>query len=95
MTAESAKRRLVINGQKLSIEGFFWDCLETIAQETGTTALELVGWINVNMNESNNLSSAIRLYVLDHVREQSLRQNNDSLRATDAGIDVSPRFTMH
>jgi predicted DNA-binding ribbon-helix-helix protein len=64
------KRSIVVRNQKTSVtlEQEFWQCLKDIARSRQTTLTELVGLIDAGRNTSN-LSSAIRVFVLDHYRE--------------------------
>jgi predicted DNA-binding ribbon-helix-helix protein len=63
------KRSIVIGGLKtsVSLEDTFWHALRAIAAKQGVPVSTLVTTINSNRT-SNNLSSAIRLFVLDHYR---------------------------
>jgi predicted DNA-binding ribbon-helix-helix protein len=63
------KRSIVIAGHKtsVSLEDQFWDALREIATARGTAVGTLVSTIDCD-REHNNLSSAIRLFVLDHYR---------------------------
>ena len=66
-----SKRSIVIAGHKtsVSLEDQFWDSLKEIARERGTTLTALVATIHGNRQHAN-LSSAIRLFVLDFYRDQ-------------------------
>jgi predicted DNA-binding ribbon-helix-helix protein len=66
------KRSVVNAGHKtsISLEDAFWDALREIAAARGVTTAALVSTINTNRQHSN-LSSAIRLIVLDHYRAQA------------------------
>jgi predicted DNA-binding ribbon-helix-helix protein len=66
------KRGLFFAGHKtsVSLEDAFWDALREIATARGVTTAALVSTINTNRQHSN-LSSAIRLFVLDHYRAQA------------------------
>ena len=59
------KRSIVIDGHKtsVSLEDAFWDNLKTIAHTRQVTLAELVTKIDLT-REQGNLSSAIRLFVL-------------------------------
>jgi len=61
------KRSIVIDGQKtsVSIEDVFWRDLKKIAHAQETTLAELVDKID-QTRERGSLSSAIRLFVLEH-----------------------------
>lgn len=63
------KRSIVIAGHKtsVSLEDAFWDALKEIASTRDVTLSEVVANIDALRNQGN-LSSAIRLYVLDHFR---------------------------
>ena len=63
------KRSIVINGHKtsVSLEDAFWSGLKEIAQGQHITMSNLVGGIDTGRHQGN-LSSAIRLFVLDRVQ---------------------------
>jgi predicted DNA-binding ribbon-helix-helix protein len=63
------KRSIVIAGHKtsVSLEDAFWSGLKGIAQSDHTTLSNMVGNID-KLRRQGNLSSAIRLFVLDRVR---------------------------
>ena len=65
------KRSIVIAGHKtsVSLEDAFWRGLKDIAGEREVTLSDVVTAIN-SERKHNNLSSAIRLFVLDHYRGQ-------------------------
>ncbi len=67
-----AKRSVIIDGHKtsVSLEGAFWSGLKEIAHSQGTTVSKLIAEID-STREQSNLSSAIRLFVLDYVRTHS------------------------
>jgi predicted DNA-binding ribbon-helix-helix protein len=69
MNSSVKKRSIVIGSHKtsISLEDVFWACVRQIARERATTASELIGMIDARRNGSN-LSSAIRIFVLDHYR---------------------------
>jgi predicted DNA-binding ribbon-helix-helix protein len=66
------KRSIVIAGHKtsMSLENEFWDALREIAAQQGATMSALVSTIDTN-RQHQNLSSMIRLFVLDHYRAQA------------------------
>ena len=66
------KRSLVVGGHKtsVSLEDAFWIELRSIAHNLGVHLSQLVGSIDSERQHSN-LSSAIRLFVLDHYRQAS------------------------
>ena len=61
------KRSIIRNGHKssVSLEDQFWVCLREIAKSKMLTTRKLVEEIDHNRN-SHNLSSAIRLFVLEY-----------------------------
>src|SRR5262249_32479433 len=65
------KRSIVIDGHKtsISLEDAFWNDLKEIAHSQQATLAKLVGQIDEKRQQSN-LSSAIRLYVLEHFRRR-------------------------
>ncbi len=70
MNSPIVKRSIVIAGHKtsVSLEDAFWQGLKEIATERDMTLSDLV--IDTDRHHGN-LSSAIRLFVLDHYREQA------------------------
>jgi predicted DNA-binding ribbon-helix-helix protein len=63
------KRSIVIAGHKtsVSLEDAFWDSLKEIATVRSATLSEVVAGIDASRSQGN-LSSAIRLFVLEHYR---------------------------
>ena len=63
------KRSVVVSEHKtsVSLEDVFWDSLKEIASSRQTGVSELVNAIDAE-RQASNLSSAIRLFVLDHYR---------------------------
>lgn len=68
-TSMVRKRSVVVQEHKtsISLEDEFWDGLKEIASVRETGLSELVNAIDGERRQ-NNLSSAIRLFVLDHYR---------------------------
>jgi predicted DNA-binding ribbon-helix-helix protein len=69
MKSPVVKRSIVIAGHKtsVSLEDAFWDALKEIANIRSATLSEVVAGIDASRSQGN-LSSAIRLFVLDHYR---------------------------
>jgi predicted DNA-binding ribbon-helix-helix protein len=69
------KRSLVFNGKKtsVSLEDEFWNALKEIAAERHVKLSDLVTAID-GRREHANLSSAVRLFVLDYYRNQATRR---------------------
>jgi predicted DNA-binding ribbon-helix-helix protein len=74
------KRSIVIAGHKtsVSLEDGFWTGLKEIAAQRRSTLSDLVASIDTGRT-AGNLSSAIRLFVLDHYRTAA--------RANAAAVD--------
>ena len=69
MKSPVVKRSIVIAGHKtsVSLEDAFWSGLKDIAASRNMTLSELVASIDTDRRQGN-LSSAIRLFVLDYYR---------------------------
>ena len=69
MKSSVVKRSVIVGGHKtsVSLEESFWSGMKDIAGQRGMTLSELVSEIDKN-RQQGNLSSAIRLFVLDHFR---------------------------
>ena len=72
MKSPVVKRSIVIAGHKtsVSLEDAFWKGLKEIADQRNVTLSDLVANID-SQRRHGNLSSAIRLFVLDHYRSAS------------------------
>jgi predicted DNA-binding ribbon-helix-helix protein len=66
------KRSGVVDGHKtsVSLEDQFWSGLKEIAHAQGSTLSKVISEID-NTRQQGNLSSALRLFVLDQVRIQA------------------------
>ena len=73
MKSSVVKRSIVIDGHKtsVSLEDAFWSDLKQIAFAQRATLSELVAKID-EARQQNNLSSAIRLFVLEEVRTRGV-----------------------
>ena len=71
MKSQIVKRSVLIAGHKksISLEGAVWSSLKEIATYRDTTLVALLARIDSTRNQEN-LSSAIRLFVLNFYREQ-------------------------
>ena len=69
MKSPVVKRSIVVAGHKtsVSLEEAFWNGMKEISGTRDMTLSELVGEIDSN-RQQGNLSSAIRLFVLDYFR---------------------------
>jgi predicted DNA-binding ribbon-helix-helix protein len=74
MKSAVVKRSIVLGGHKtsVSLEEGFWSSMKEISHERCVTVSELVGAIDRNRLQGN-LSSAIRLFVLDHFKACAAR----------------------
>jgi predicted DNA-binding ribbon-helix-helix protein len=90
MQSAIVKRSIVIAGHKssVSLEDEFWSGLKEIAKAHDVTLSEFVGTIDTQRRHGN-LSSAIRLFVLDYFRTRLTKA------AADGAGDRSkiPEFT--
>jgi predicted DNA-binding ribbon-helix-helix protein len=79
------KRSIVIAGHKtsVSLEDAFWNSLKEIGRSQEITLSELVSDIDTR-RVNGNLSSAIRVFVLDHY--QRLTPGVSTNRSADVGI---------
>ena len=76
MKSPVVKRSIVIAGHKTSVspEDAFWKGIKEIAGDRDLTLSDLVATIDTD-RQHGNLSSAIRLFVLDHYRSQAANEN--------------------
>jgi predicted DNA-binding ribbon-helix-helix protein len=83
----NAKRSVVIGGHKtsVSLEDAFWKGFNEIAASRNMTLSDLLATIDSD-RQHGNLSSAIRLFVLDHYRAQV-----DARRSAERPIDEKGR----
>jgi predicted DNA-binding ribbon-helix-helix protein len=66
------KRSVTIAGHRtsVSLEPEFWDALNEIAAEKKRPLARLIGEIDKREGREQNLSSALRLFVLAHYRKR-------------------------
>jgi len=71
MKSSVIKRTVMVGGHKtsISLEDEFWRGLKEIAQARGASLAQILAEIDTT-RQQKNLSSAIRLFVLSHVRDQ-------------------------
>ena len=83
MKSPVVKRSIVIAGHKtsVSLEDAFWKGLKEIAGRRDATLSELVASIDAD-RQHGNLSSALRLFVLDFYRNQL---------SEEIGLQAAPR----
>ncbi len=85
MKSSVVKRSIVIVGHKtsVSLEDPFWDHLKSIARAQRMTLSELVASIS-GARKQSNLSSAIRLFVLEHFQNEHKRVDVTDAQRTSA-----------
>ena len=90
MKSPVVKRSIVIEGHKtsVSLEDAFWKGLKEIATSRDMTLSDLVASIDTDRRHGN-LSSAIRLFVLDYYRAQI----GDARSAQGASREAGARST--
>jgi predicted DNA-binding ribbon-helix-helix protein len=69
------KRSLTIAGHRtsISLEEPFWAALTEIATERKTSVAAVVAGIDRTRQEHDNLSAAVRIYILDWYRKRAAR----------------------
>ena len=79
MKSPVVKRSIVVGGHKTSVsfEEPFWTSMKEISEELSVTLSELVSEIDTN-RQQGNLSSAIRLFVLDHFKSLAAGATGES-----------------
>jgi predicted DNA-binding ribbon-helix-helix protein len=79
MNSPVVKRSIVVGGHKtsVSLEEAFWNGMKEISGKNGRTLSQLVSEIDGN-RQQGNLSSAIRLFVLDHFRTSAPPQPSEA-----------------
>ena len=84
MKSQIVKRSIVIDGHKtsVSLEDPFWRSLKEIAQDERRTLSKVVTAIDL-ARQHGNLSSAIRLFVLDRMRASRYSANRLDGAKTD------------
>ena len=72
MKSPVAKRSIIVGGHKtsVSLEDAFWSGMKEISRQRDMTLSELAREIDSN-RQQGNLSSAIRLFVLDYFRSRA------------------------
>jgi len=71
--------RLAGNKTSISLENQFWNCLREIARSENIAVDTLIERIDIDRT-GHNLSSAVRLFVLDYFR---MRTNHETFASTD------------
>lgn len=73
MPVKKLKRSVTISGHRtsVSLEAEFWQALTEIAAELKRPLAKLIDEIDKRDGRGNNLSSALRVYVLAHYRKRT------------------------
>ena len=84
------KRSIEINGHPtgVSLEDAFWNALKEIAATRHVSVSDLIATINKE-RQHTNLSSVLRLFVLDHYRAQVGDRKAVERRTDEKGAPVS------
>jgi predicted DNA-binding ribbon-helix-helix protein len=84
MKSPVIKRSILLAGHKtsVSLEEAFWQGLKEIANRRNMSVSALIGTID-NRRAEGNLSSCIRLFVLDHFRTLATAQPSETLARPD------------
>jgi predicted DNA-binding ribbon-helix-helix protein len=72
MKSAVIKRSVVVNGRKtsVSLENEFWDALRQVAKQSNVSIARLL--VEIERSRTTiNLSSAIRIFLLNHFRTQN------------------------
>jgi len=92
MKSPVVKRSIVIAGHKtsVSLEDAFWQALKEIASNRQMNLSDVVASIDTGRHQGN-LSSAIRLYVLDYFRTQTRAEviNEDTRKSAASHLSPS------
>jgi predicted DNA-binding ribbon-helix-helix protein len=94
MKSPIVKRSIVIAGHKtsVSLEDAFWKGLKEIATGRDRTLSEMVAAID-SERAQGNLSSALRLFVLDHYRAQISVEQEGGKPPSFAGSNMQARVS--
>ena len=85
------KRSIIVGGHKtsVSLEDDFWGALKEIALRHRVTLSDLVGSID-SQRQNGNLSSAVRLFVLNHYRQRIEAEASANPGAWPATSETQP-----
>ncbi len=93
MKSAIVKRSVVIAGHKtsVSLEDAFWAGLKDIARQQSMLLTQIVARIEAERRQGSNLTSAIRLFVLDYYRARCLDASASRPAAEFRGGDATAR----
>jgi predicted DNA-binding ribbon-helix-helix protein len=91
MKSPVVKRSIVIAGHKtsVSLEDAFWKGLKEVADDRDMTLSDLVSAIDADRHQGN-LSSAIRLFVLNHYRNGMSQVHEPAVSPDLIGLRATP-----
>jgi predicted DNA-binding ribbon-helix-helix protein len=94
MKSPVVKRSIVVAGHKtsVSLEDAFWKGLKEIAGRRHMTLSDLVGTID-SQRQHGNLSSALRLFVLDFYRTRLSADKEESEGEHGMAVEVARAFS--
>jgi predicted DNA-binding ribbon-helix-helix protein len=98
MKSAVIKRSVVVNGRKtsVSLENEFWDALRQVAKQSNLSVASLLGEIE-RSRTTINLSSAIRIFLLNHFRKGNSDQQSVSrgpwFLINEGGVDPKRQTT--
>ena len=95
MKSSVVKRSVLIAGRKtsVSLEEPFWSVMREISDKRGVTLNHLVSAIDSDRQQNSNLSSAIRLFVLDHYKKRALGPSGEP-RPFDHGQLAGTNYSL-
>lgn len=81
MPATVKKRSVVVGGHRtsISLEQAFWEALQLLAARNGRTISQMVS--DIDAARTGNLSSAIRIWILERARQGLLQPEETATRA--------------
>lgn len=90
MKSSVVKHSVVVAGHKtsISLEDAFWNVLKEIAGERDMTLSDLVAAVDAG-RQYGNLSSAIRLFILDFYRDQISEHGRAREMLSDAPCPIA------
>ncbi len=88
MKSGIVKRSIAIAGQKtsVSLEHEFWRAVKEIARNRTMTLSDLV--CEIGVGRAGNLSSAVRVYVLEHYKAEALRHRAHATATPQRGASA-------
>ncbi len=91
MTSTTRKRSVMIAGHRtsVSLEEPFWEELREIAGGRGQSMAMLIG--EIDLNRTGNLSSALRVFVLEDLKRRSQEVDRPRAPASSLPADATDR----